>query len=65
MFLLNILKIKPLTLTFRETSGKHWLLKQTENSFYFIKNMEYAYIPGAVLHLSHRGKITLSKLTML
>ena len=41
----------------------HWLLKWSENSLNFIKNTEFGYITSAILHLSHGGKTTFSKLT--
>ena len=53
--MLNILKIKPLTPTFRKQMG-HWSLKQSENSLNYIGNLEYGYIASVTLHLSHRGK---------
>ena len=59
-FLLNILKIKQLILT-----NGTLVIKQSENSLNFTRNMEYGYITSAILHLRHRGKITLSKLTKL
>ena len=43
----------------------HWLLKRSENYLNYIKNMQHGYITGAILHLSHRGKTTLSKVMTL
>ena len=63
-FLLNILKIKSLTLTFKETNGTS-VIKTVRNSLTYIRSIEYGYILSAILHLSHRGKKTLSKLMTL
>ena len=43
----------------------YWLLNQSENSLNYIKNIQHGYIAGAIWHLSHRGKTTLSKVMTL
>ena len=51
-YLLNIMKIKLLTLTFRKTNGT-LVIKTVRKLLKLNKNMEYGYIASAVLHLSH------------